>query len=134
MGMEGDVHCLSLDLSRLFLQSSDRQPPNPETSLLEHDDASLRERNADSVEVGNQQSDLKIRSTLRDSPKQNDRRGGLAPQRESGSEVGISRDEDAPFLGRALEDLVIARGLQAVITNVDGVVSRLPQTSGHGRR
>ncbi len=42
---------------------------------------------------------------------------------EKRSEIGVGRDDDAPFRAGTLDDLVVSRRLQAVVADMDCVVA-----------
>ena len=54
-------------------------------------------------------------------------------ERQQRSEIGICRDDDTLLSRGAIKNDLILRFLQAVITHVDRVMSRLPEALGHYR-
>jgi hypothetical protein len=66
--------------------------------------------------------------------KHDDGRNERLPGRQQRAEVGVGRDERASFARGAVEDLHVARGLEAVGADVDRVMSGLAQSFGHRRR
>jgi hypothetical protein len=58
----------------------------------------------------------------------------LTPVRKERSEVGVGRYDDAAFALGALEDRFVACTLQAIVTNVNGIMTGGAQLLGNDRR
>src|SRR6516162_4701723 len=67
-------------------------------------------------------------------PEEDQRWFALRSQRKQGPEIGVGRNDDAIFVLRAVENIIVSRGLQPVIANMNGIVASLPEKLGEKRR
>lgn len=102
--------------------------------MFEDGDAPLHEIGFDRGQVGDKQRDLLLGMPLSATSKQHHRWCSLSPRSQKRPEVSVSRDDDALFLLRAVEDLCVACVLQADIAYMQGVVTCLVQPPCDNRR
>ncbi len=79
--------------------SADRQASDADALRLDHNDGSRFQRRADSIEIGQEEREQRVRATIRHPPKEKQRRVALGSKREDRAEVRISREKD-PVLFR----------------------------------
>ncbi len=113
---------LLLLLSRVTLVA-DREYAYSDALGLEYDDASLGEALFYGGVVGEEKRRLTFRSAFGSSPEEHDGREALPAKSEQRAEAGVGGDEDAVLVAGSLEDLLVARRLQAILADVTCVVT-----------
>lgn len=113
---------------------ADGKPSNPNASRLDRHQRPLLQRLGQVREIAQQDLRLHERPVIRAVTKHDDGRAKITALGQQGPKVGVGRDEDPIFFtGQAEQDLVF-RCLQATISRVHGIVTRLTQLEAQGRR
>ena len=112
----------------------ERKPAHTQTVGLENDDAPFGEIDLYRWHVREEERDLLLGSSLGSASEEDDGGESLPAMRKQRPEVGVGRDEHTVFFFCALEDLLVAGGLHAVVANVDRVVAGVLKPLGDGRR
>jgi len=114
-------------------RSAYRQLADSHARPFKNDDTSLVEMTLHPWKVGEEHFDLPTRHAGRCVPEEDHRRPRVSPQCEQGPKVGVRGDDHTSFALGSLEDLRVARGLHAVVADVNRVMARGAQASGNNR-
>lgn len=101
-----------------------RERSNPYALWFEDDDASCVKVGFDRRQVGKKECDLLVWASLGAPTKQHYRGRALAPIRKERSEVGVGGYDHAALALGPLEDRFVARALQSIVTDVNGIMTR----------
>lgn len=117
-----------------FDPTSDRKRPDSEMAIAEYGHGTFLQRTAKLVEVGQHGIDLVICPSCRPSPKQDHAWSRATTVGQDHPEVWIGRDDDAALLGSAVEDQGIRSRRQALVTDMDRIMTGRAEQIGHARR
>lgn len=106
---------------------SDGKRSNANSVLVEYHDRTALDRFFYVGKILDEKGKLFIRSPVRASPKQNDRRFARAVQRQQCAEIRVRGQNDAVFAGGPIEDLLVLGGMQPVVSHVYSIVTGAAQ-------
>ena len=111
----------------------EREPPDADAVVGDHDNRTLLEIVGDVVEVLEDDRRLIGRSGKVACPEQDHRWGGVSRQREQRAEIGVARHDHAILFVGEGEKFVVLGAFETEFEDVDGVMARVGEESSELR-